>query len=281
VTLRIGQIAYANCTPIFAALKANFDCRNYQFVGGVPVELNAMLGRGEIDVCPSSSIEYGKNPDKYYLLPDISISAVGPVKSVLLFSRMPMEELNNRTIGLTTESETSVNLLRILLARNFGFANVFERTPLSLQEALKSFSALLLIGDAALREGMRNSGFFVYDLGELWHKFTGLPFVFALWMVTREALEHKPDEVKSLCAELIAAKRLAYDSYGTIADASTEREWISRDALVDYWRTISYDLTPQHVEGAKTFFRFAKELGLLDEEPAIRMVGGECGKIIG
>jgi chorismate dehydratase len=270
--LRIGQIAYANCTPIFSALKANFDCRNYHFIGGVPTELNAMLGRGEIDVCPSSSIEYARSPDKYYLLPDISISAVGPVKSVLLFSRVPVEELNSRTIGLTTESETSVNLLKILLARNYGFANQFERTPLPLQEALKSFSALLLIGDAALREGMQNSGFFVYDLGELWHRFTGLPFVFALWMVTREALERKPEEVRSLCAELVAAKRLAYDSYGTIADASPEREWIGRDALVDYWRTISYDLTPRHVEGAKTFFRFAKEMGLLDEEPAIRVV---------
>ena len=191
MTLRIGQIEYANCTPIFTALKARFDCGNYRFIGGVPTELNAMLGRGEIDVCPSSSIEYGKNPDSYFLLPDISISADGPVKSVLLFSRLPLEELNNRAIGLTTESETSVNLLRILLARKFGFTNAFERTPLPLPEALKTFSALLLIGDAALREGIGSSGFHVYDLGALWHAYTGLPFVFALWMVTREAVREE------------------------------------------------------------------------------------------
>ena len=271
MTLRIGQIEYANCTPIFSALKAYFECGNYRFVGGVPAELNAMLGRGEIDVCPSSSIEYGKHPGKYFLLPDISISAVGPVKSVLLFSRFPLEELNNRTIGLTTESETSVNLLRILLARNYGFSNVFERTPLPLPEALKTFRALLLIGDAALREGMRSSELFVYDLGELWHRFTGLPFVFALWMVTREAAEKKHEEVKSLCAALLAAKLLAYDSYGAIADESKERQWISRDALVDYWQTISYDLTPLHLEGVTIFFRYAKELGLLPEEPEIRI----------
>lgn len=276
VTLRIGQIEYANCTPIFVALMSHFDCGNYRFIGGVPSQLNAMLGQGTIDVCPSSSFEYGRNPDSYFILPDMSISAVGPVKSVLLFSLFPLEELDNRTIGLTTESATSVNLLRIILGRKYGFTNIFESTSLPLPEAVKKFSALLLIGDAALREGIRKTGLFVYDLGELWHRLTGLPFVFALWMVTREAVEKKNDEVGSLCAELRAAKRFAYDSYEAIADESKERRWISRDALVDYWRTISYDLTPAHVQGAILFFRYAWEMGLIRKEPDIRMFEGKA-----
>ena len=273
MTLRIGQIEYANCTPIFTMLKTRFDCGNYRFVGGVPAELNGMLEKGEIDVCPSSSFEYGRNSGRYILLPDISISSDGPVKSVLLFSRRPLEELNGRSIGLTTESATSVNLLRILLVRMYGFNNLFVATPLPLAEALDRFSALLLIGDAALREGSRESGLFVYDLGALWHQHTGLPFVFALWMVTRTAAESKPDEVRSLCAELLAAKRLAYDSYEAIAGKSAERQWLAGDALVDYWRTISYDLTPRHLDGVKLFFRHAREMGLIGAEPEIRMFG--------
>jgi chorismate dehydratase len=271
MTLRIGQIEYANCTPLFAALKANFDCSNYRFVGGVPSDLNGMLSRGEIDVCPSSSIEYGKSADKYYLLPEISISSIGPVKSVVLFSHLPLEELGNRVIGLTTESETSVCLLRILLARNCGYVNYYERTSLPLREALKRFSALLLIGDAALREGMGNSDLFVYDLGELWHKFTGLPFVFALWMVTRESVRDCPDEVRALSASLVAAKRLAHDTYEAIADECGELKWISREALVEYWRTISYDLSQRHVEGVTLFFHYARELGLLCHDPELRV----------
>jgi chorismate dehydratase len=255
-------------------LKNSFDCGNYQFVGGVPAQLNQMLCRGEIDVCPSSSIEYGRNPDKYYFLPDISISSVGAVKSVLLFSRVPMRDLNNRTIGLTTESETSVNLLKIVLARNYGFVNVFERTSLPLREALGSFSALLLIGDLALKEGMRKSDLFVYDMGELWYEFTGLPFVFALWMVNRDSAEKKADAVMALYKELIAAKRLAYEAYGTIADSCSERGWIDRKALIDYWRTISYDLTQRHIEGLTLFFRYAQEMGLIRAEPDIRIFEG-------
>lgn len=269
--LRIGHIEYANCTPIFTALQNNFSCANYVFIHGVPSRLNAMLSRGEIDISPSSSIEYGKSPTKYYLLPDLSISAVGPVKSVLLFSRLPIEELNNQTIGLTTDSDTSVNLLKVILRKNYGFVNRFERTILPLQEALNSFSALLLIGDAALREGMQDNGLHVHDLGELWDSFTGLPFVFALWIATREAAEKKEADVRALSNELLQAKLLAYDSYEEIAAACQEQGWIGREALVDYWRTISYDLTPRHVEGVKTFFRYAAELGILTTEPEIRI----------
>jgi chorismate dehydratase len=272
MTLRIGQIDYANCTPLFTALKNNFDCGSYQFVSGVPAKLNAMLSRGEIDLCPASSFEYGKSPDKYYLLPGLSISSIGAVKSVLLFSRLPIGSLDNHTIGLTAESDTSVNLLKIILKKGYGFVNEFQRSTVDLREALHSFSALLLIGDAALKEGLKSHGLYVYDLGELWYELTGFPFVFALWIVTREAAEMKGEEVRSLGARLLEAKRLAYGSYEEIAADCKEAGWISRDALVDYWRTISYDLTPRHLEGVQQFFRLAKELQLLPCDPELRII---------
>ncbi len=271
MTLRIGQIDYANCTPIFTTLQKHFDCSRYRFICGVPAVLNEMLARGEIDVCPSSSIAYGFSPQRYCLLPELSISSIGPVKSVLLFSRIPIETLNNQTIGLTTESATSVNLLRIILAKQYGFVNDFQRFDLSLDKALESFSAVLLIGDRALQGLAGSTGLHVYDLGDLWHSFTGLPFVFALWIVTRQAADHKRDLVGKLSVDLIEAKRRAYESYEEIASGCRELAWMSGPALVEYWRTISYDLTPDHLEGVRTFYRYAAELGILAREPEIRM----------
>jgi chorismate dehydratase len=272
MALRIGQIEYANCTPLFTALRSNFDCSNYSFVSGVPARLNALLGEGEIDLCPASSFEYGASPEQYYLLPGLSISSFGPVKSVLLFSRLPIEKLGNQPIGLTTESATSVNLLKIILKKGYGFSNSFERSPLALHEALHSYSALLLIGDAALRERLNSHGLYVYDLGELWRELTGCPFVFALWIVTRQAAEAKQREVKVLGDQLLRAKELAYRSYEEIAAGAREADWIGPAALVDYWRTISYDLTPQHIEGVRRFFRLAKEMQLLPADPELRMI---------
>ncbi len=271
MTLRIGQIDYANCTPIFTTLQKYFDCSQYHFVRGVPAVLNEMLAQGEIDVCPSSSIAYGFAPEKYCLLPELSISSIGPVKSVLLFSRVPLDALNNQTIGLTAESATSVNLLRIILAKQYGYVNNFKKFNLSPDKAFESFTALLLIGDSALKGAAARNGFHVYDLGELWHSFTGRPFVFALWMVTLQAAEQKRSAVSALSVDLIAAKCRAYDSYEEIAAGCRELAWMSGPALVDYWRTISYDLTPHHLEGIRVFYRYAAELGILPREPEIRI----------
>ncbi len=270
--LRIGEIEYANCTPLFTVLKKEYDCADYRFVRGVPARLNAMLSRGEIDLCPASSFEYGKSADQYYLLPGLSISSVGAVKSVLLFSRLPIDQLDNHAIGLTAESDTSVNLLKIIMAKGYGFTNRFERTTLPLAEALGSFSALLLIGDTALKERERGGELYVYDLGELWRALTGLPFVFALWIVTREAAETKGQEVRLLGRQLLAAKERAYETYGEIAEGCRDMAWLGRAGLVDYWRTISYDLTPQHIAGVRRFFAMAHELGLLPPPRELRLI---------
>ena len=270
--IRIGQIGYANCTPIFHTLTTRFDCCSYQFIRGVPAELNQMLRRAEIDLCPSSSIEFAKSPASYYLLPNLSISSVGPVKSVLLFSRLPIEELDNHPIGLTTESDTSVNLLKILLARAYGFTNEFHTSSLPLHDAVRTTPALLLIGDKALKMAMADHRLFVYDLGELWYKFTGLPFVFALWLVTRRAVEEKGKEMRLLRDRLVAAKQYACETYAEIAACCEERSWMSSGELVEYWHHISYELTAEHLRGVSTFFRFAAELGLVAEEPVIRLL---------
>lgn len=268
--INIGHIKYANCTPIFTALTANFDCTGYRFVEGVPARLNAMLRSGDVDLSPSSSIEYATAHEQYCLLPELSISAIGAVKSVFLFSRVPVEELDGCSIGLTAESDTSVNLLKVLLARKYGFRNSFERTALPLAEALETFPGLLLIGDAALKGAASGAKLHSYDLGELWHDFTGLPFVFALWIVRRDAAREKHAELSALARDLVAAKKLAYQSYPEIAAGCAEREWIGESELVDYWNTISYELTEAHLDGARTFFRHAYEMGLIPSLPELR-----------
>lgn len=269
--IRIGEIEYANCTPIFTALKNHFDCQMYRFIREVPSALNLMLSRGEVDISPSSSIEYGKSCQKYCLMPEISISSIGPVKSVFLFSRIPIEQLNQKTIGLTTESDTSVNLLKIILRKRYGHENLFCRTSLQFREALDTHDGLLLIGDAALKASLSQHDFLVYDLGQQWYEFTGLPFVFALWIVRRDAAEQKHAEMAVLRDNLLLAKKLAYESYEAIALNSREREWMSTSALVEYWKTISYDLTPAHLQGLETFYHYAATMGLIPVQPDIAL----------
>jgi len=271
--LRIGRITYANCSPIFHELQKQASCEEYRFVGGVPSRLNALLATGEIDVCPSSSIEYALHPDRYLILPDLSISSIGAVASVLLFSRLPMEELDGQTVLLSSESATSVNLLRILLKKRYGCSCSFTVSEQPLDRALREAPAMLLIGDTALRASFLETDLRIYDLGELWHEWTGLPFVFALWFCGRQVAKDRYAEVARLARNLIVSKERACADFEVIAQSSSEAQWMGSERLVAYWRdNISYDLDGMHLEGLTLFYRYCAELGLLPAEPGLHFL---------
>lgn len=271
--LRIGRITYANCSPIFHELQKQSSAGEYQFVGGVPSHLNIMLASGEIDVCPSSSIEYALHPEHYLILPDISISSSGAVKSVLLFSRVPIEELDGQTILLSSESATSVNLLRILIEKRFGCVCRYAASALPLDSALQEAAAMLLIGDGALRASLSEPGLHIYDLGGLWYDWTGLPFVFALWLCSRKVVREQPAEVERLAGRLLAAKEKACASFDALAQDSPEAQWMGVSRLVDYWReNLSFDLESGHRQGLMLFYRYCTELGLLKSSPELHFL---------
>lgn len=271
--LRIGRIDYANCSPIFSMLREIAPRNEYQFTSGVPSQLNALLASGELDVCPSSSFEYAVHPERYFIIPQISISSCGTVGSVLLLSRFPMDQLGGQTVLLSSESATSVNLLKILLAKRFGCSCRYERSSLPFGEALKKASAVLLIGDAALRAALQNPDVHIYDLGELWYDWTDLPFVFALWLCTKRAFIEQPEEVYLLVRHLQSAKKRAETSWNKIAEEAQESSWMGKERLVKYWReNISYDLGPRHIEGLAHFFRCCVELELMASEPDLHFL---------
>ena len=272
--LRIGEINYLNCTPLFTSFRADFQDNGYMFVSGHPSELNAKLRSGEVDICPSSSIEYAQNPDLYLILPGLSISSKGPVKSVLLFSKLPIDSLDGASIGLTGESETSVILLKILLSLKFSFANSYYKVEESDQGFPSGHDALLLIGDRALIEASKNTDGHVYDLGELWNEFTGLPFVFALWLLRKDALSRSMEAVHLLHERLVSSKQKAVENLPEIAATLKQNIWTNSSFLINYWGIISYDLTEEHIKGLKLFYRYAAECGFIESEPYLRILEG-------
>ncbi|NMC73368.1 MAG: menaquinone biosynthesis protein [Geobacteraceae bacterium] len=279
MSLLVGQIDYANCTPIFTALRKNFDCSGYRFIHGVPSRLNLLLSEGKIDLSPSSSIVYGRSCGQYLLLPDLSITADGPVRSVLLFSRLPFESLGGETICLTSDSETSVVLLKVILAKYYGFTNRFVvRRVDTPADALRDCTAVLVIGDTALKWASSGLSLYRYDLGEMWHSLTGLPFVFALWILRKDAAEAKYEEVARLSRQLGKAKRIAVSSLESIGENCSERGWMDREDLIRYWESISYDLSARHIDGVTAFFRGAMEVGILTKEPEIRFFDASGGE---
>ncbi|MEJ2698188.1 MAG: menaquinone biosynthesis protein [Desulfuromonadales bacterium] len=276
MNLSVGHITYANCAPFFHFLgQSGFSGR---IVPGVPSELNRLLADGEIDVSPSSSFEYARGWRQYLLLPGQSISSRGPVQSVLLFSSRSLEDLAGEKISLTGESATSVNLLYVLLREFIQTEEVDFHVPQSssLESIIAEGGTGLLIGDRALKAAMNPSiSRHIFDLGELWYRFTGLPFVFALWILRRESALNKPDEIRRLLDQLSDSRRKAFASLHELASHSSERLWMDEKKLVDYWRCMSYDLGEDHLKGLELFFRLLVKYGRLPEMPEIRFFGQE------
>ncbi|MCK5505323.1 MAG: menaquinone biosynthesis protein, partial [Thermodesulfovibrionia bacterium] len=213
------------------------------------------------------------------IIPFFSISSAGPVCSIFLFSKLPLEKLDRKTIAVSSHSDTSVALLKVILKNFFSLNCKFISIKSgSLKKILNASPACLLIGDEAMKEAKKavarcelrvagkkqssklrtqDSGpMYIYDLGELWFKHTGLPFVFALWIVRKKSLVQKEGLVKRLSLDLISAKKYASKNLSSIARQSPQRKWLSTRELVNYWKGISYDFTEKHMEGLLLFEKY-------------------------
>lgn len=282
--LKIGRINYINLFPIFYMLERRSDCSGYEIVEGVPSSLNALLREGLIDISPSSSIEYLRHKERYSIIDGHSISSFGAIRSILLFSKKPIKELDGSTVLVSSQSETSLALLDIVFKKFYNINSPLIPSGEPLEKALKSYPAYLLIGDDAMRErkkaqGARgkgqgfvsenyepqtqDSGLYIYDLGDIWSRETGLPFVFALWIARKDCCIENPGLFEKFKQDLDSAKEAALRNFKDIAKESPLKDILTPDETVRYWQGISYGLNEEQMKGLNLFSKYAGELNLL------------------
>ncbi len=203
-TLRCGRIRYTNDLPVYAAFDAGVLAYPGTLHADVPSRLNAMLLGGELDLSPISAFAWAANPDELVLLPDLCIGARDEVVSVVLASGLPPSKLDGVPVALTRESASGRNLLRVLLERRFGVKARYAETERPLERALAG-DAALLIGDSAIDALEALPPERVYDLGRLWHEWTGHQTVFAVWAARREAYERDPNAIRACMVALTDA----------------------------------------------------------------------------
>lgn len=265
--LRLGDIVYSNCFPVHARLLDTPRPGDPDLVPGVPSRLNGLLRAGEIDVAPSSSIEYARNASRYRILPDLVIGSRGPVRSILFISRIPPSELDGRRVAIPSASATSVVLLKILLHAHWGVRPEYHWFDQAVDEPLSSGAdAALFIGDVALREGLHSTLPHRHDLGEVWNRFTGLPFAFAVW----QASGGTPAQLGALHRLLVESRAYYHQHAERLADTFSARYDLPASLLAPYWRGLSYDLDGAMIEGLRRFYSLAAEIGEIDAAPELR-----------
>jgi chorismate dehydratase len=199
------------------------------------------------------SIEFFQDP-MYAIVSDACIGCRGPVMSVKLFSRVPAGQI--RTLALDEGSRTSVALVQILLRERLGVAPRLTPLPIGATVQDTPADAVLLIGDRAMHAPDLEFAE-VWDLGDEWCRWTGLPFVFAMWTARAGA------DLRGLDSALARSRDLGVAHLDEIAQAEAVPLGLSPAQCLHYLRdNLHFELGHRELEGLNLFYRLALKLGL-------------------
>ncbi len=251
-TVRISAISFLNAVPLSYRFHYGPIPDWMEVAFQPPAQGADALRAGRTDVALLPSIEFQRIPN---LVIPANMGIVSPqrVRSVILVSRRPMEELDH--IALTVHSRTSVALLKVIMTHFLG--RECSYTPFeSLHLALERHQAALIIGDAAMQHDF--GGMRIYDLAEVWHTHTGLPFVFALWAVRREAFSPRLSDYlrQSKIEGLSHIPRIA-------ADFSRRLNLPEKDIREYLTGNLAFDVGDRERQALRLFYELNHQIGNL------------------
>ncbi len=273
--LRVGRIPYINTYPVYGAVDRGIIPLDATMRDGIPSALNAEMAAGTLDVSVISAVEYALHADRYLLLPDLAITCDGPVRSVMLFSKRAVEDLDGATVLVSRSSMTSVELLGLMFRERWGVTP--RLVPADAESAdIAHFGdaphdARLVIGDAAL---MLSSGTHAaslmyphhIDLGLEWKAWTGLPFVFAVWVAQRTT---PVADALRVHAGLIASRDWGVTHLPILAEQAAAVTGVPRNLCELYFSGLDYRLSLPHLRGLTEFYRRLDAVGRIAARPLV------------
>ena len=262
--LRVGIVDYLNSWPLAWDFLRGAAPEGLEASFHPPSRVADLLRLGELEVGLIPSVELQRIPG-LRVLPELCVASQRQVRSVLLVSRKPIEQVES--VALDLNSRTSAALVQIIFQDRYGIRPRVAAAEPEVEGMLEAHDAALLIGDPALR--VDHHRYRVLDLAHEWWQLTGLPFVFAVWAVRADAeLEGLTEPFRlSLEGGLASLPELARRAAKELGIASEEAErYLSRN--------LGYRLGHRELAGMGEFFSRAGRLGLLGELRPIPFVGG-------
>jgi chorismate dehydratase len=254
--VRIGAVSYLNSKPLIEGLQELAE--DAELILDYPSRLAEDLAAGKLDVALVPSIECMFHPE-YRIVSDACVATRGPVLSVKLFSRVEVGKI--RSLALDEGSRTSSMLVRILLSERYGIEPILEPLPLGCAFKDTTADAILLIGDRAIHPPEEQFQV-TWDLGVEWTHWTGLPFVFALWLA-------RPDcDLAGVEEALSQARDRGLENLAQIACRESDKLGIPEKTAYDYLKkNLCFRLGPAEENGLKLFHQLAANRNLAPCQP--------------
>lgn len=285
--VRISIVEYLNTAPLVRGFTHGPLRGKYELSFTVPSQCAEALRSGAVDVAIIPAIEYQRIPD-LVILPNLSIASKKSVRSLLLVSKKPIQEVTR--IALDRSSRSTQALTRILCEKSWHIRPEFFEAAPDLPAMLQQADAALLIGDPALRLAIacapgaqRNASgemvapaslarlsdsgsLYIYDIVEHWLAMTSLPAVLAVWAARREAVTPQlvQDFQDSLAFGLQHVDAIA-------SEAGAEMNLPAADLRRYLLENIDYRLDDENLRGLTRYYEFAAELGLIPKVNAIAL----------
>jgi chorismate dehydratase len=254
VKLCMGRISYINASPVYYGLDHGLAPKWLTLVTDVPAALNRQITAGDIDISPISAAHYAMNHKDLLLLPDLSISCHGPVMSVLCATDVPLDELTGKTVMFSEESATAAAFLKMIFARRRVRPDFTTGSVGDINQIPADVDAVLVIGDAALTQPWLQRFSHCFDLGRIWYDMTGMPFVFAVWVVRRSFAAAHPGTVARALDLLVASRDAGYARLDAVIAAGMKKLNLSRSMVTEYYDRLYCDLDPQKTAAMTLFF---------------------------
>lgn len=254
VTPRISASAYSNTAPlVWAFLYGSMRGSVELILDNAPARSAELLAQDRVDAALVPVIASQTIGD-VRIVPDVCVGAKQSVRSVCLATKG--KELSDvRSVALDVSSQTSVVLTKVIFREFLGSEPSWLVAEPDAQAMLDTADCALLIGDPALRLAASPEELRAFDLAELWHSYTGLGFVFAMWMTRRNHID----------IDLAAARDEGRAHLEAIAANYAESTGLGPDEMVEYLSSnISYFPDRSMTEGMELYFRLAEKHGLID-----------------
>lgn len=255
---KIGAVSYLNTKPLVFGLDDRSD--EFELVYDLPSRLADSLAAGNLDVALIPVIEAIANPS-YTVVSDACIACRGPVLSVKLFGRVAPEEI--RTLALDEGSRTSAALTQVILNQKYAVTPRLEELPINRPWRDLKSDAVLVIGDRAMKgisTEIADEFEFVWDLGQYWNEWTGLPFVFAVW-AARPGIP-----LEGLETALKAARDSGLNSIEEICNRHHSLYDMQFDECHHYLtKNLHFKFGPQERTGLELYFEFLKKQNIISQ----------------
>ncbi|MCW5823351.1 MAG: menaquinone biosynthesis protein [Cyanobacteria bacterium TGS_CYA1] len=264
---KIGLIDFANCLPVLLPITTKRVDFNFELVLGNPQQLNRLMANDELDAASVSLFYYLDQKERLELFKTISISSFSPVGSVELYSKIPVEDLDGKTIQVPKSSATSINMMRMLLLEEFG-----AKPDLEEMEEPDCFDlncdAALVIGDRALlvEEEWASKRPIKIDLASWWFNWTKLPAVFGVWVYKKSLEAENSTKIDSLAKTFACARDLGLTDLidNVIKEAAGRFEGKVDEArlLRYYTKELNFDFSSLHQDAIDHYARLCRKYDL-------------------